>query len=84
MMGTGSLGVDPMALLDATSPTVLIVGVILSVFGMAYFSYGKKQEMAMPMICGLTLTIFPFFVSSLWILLGVGAVLIVLPFFFQF
>ena len=65
-------------------PNILVVGVIAGAFGSGYLLYGKTQQMAMPILCGFALMIYPFFANDLWILSGVTAFLIVLPFLLKF
>ena len=60
-----------------------IAGFLFGVVGMAYFVYGKKQQAWMPLFCGLALIIYPYFVSNLIVMMGVGIALIVLPYFFR-
>ena len=60
-----------------------IAGFLFGVVGMAYFVYGKKQQAWMPLFCGLALMIYPYFVSNLIVMIGVGIALIVLPYFFR-
>jgi hypothetical protein len=48
---------------------------------MAYFMYGKKQSALVPLICGLVLMIYPYFVSSTLPLIGIGVVLSAIPYF---
>jgi hypothetical protein len=50
------------------------------VFGMAYFVYGKRQAKFAPMICGVLLCVYPYFIDSLAWLCVIGAVLLVVPF----
>ena len=50
---------------------------------MGIFIYGKKQRTVVPLICGLMLMIFPYFVSNTFLLVTVGVVLISLPYFFR-
>ncbi len=59
---------------------VILWNVIFGVIGFAFFVYGKKQVAFVPLICGLILMIFPFFISNVYLLVGIGAVLILLPF----
>ena len=49
--------------------------------GFGFFWYGRKQKAPVPLICGIALMIFPYFVSNLLILVVAGAVLIAAPFF---
>ena len=59
--------------------TTLILSILFGSIGMGYFVYGKKQQAAVPLIVGLALCIFPYFVSSVYLMLLVGIVLTVLP-----
>ena len=63
------------------SASLLLWGVLFSSVGLGYFIYGKKQNAKVPLLCGIALMIFPYFVSSTAVLVGVGAVLIVVPYF---
>ena len=40
--------------------------------------------MAMPMLSGIVLGFFPYFVDNVWILCGIGAFFVALPFFAKF
>jgi hypothetical protein len=64
--------------------TWLLLGLITGVFGMAYFVYGKRQQLFMPMIAGAALCIYPYFIDSLWLTIGIGVILLALPFFLRF
>jgi len=59
---------------------VLIAGMILGAFGMWYLVYGKNQGKIIALICGVVLTVFPFFVTDLYVIWGVGIFCIILPF----
>lgn len=37
----------------------------------------------MPLVCGLTLMVFPYFVFNMWLLVGIGIVLIAIPYFLR-
>ncbi len=57
----------------------LLVNVVAGAFGFGYFIYGKKQGRPIPLIAGVLLCVYPYFVSStLWLLL-IGVILIVVP-----
>mgnify|MGYP006909079765 FL=1 len=58
----------------------LLVSMLLGVVGMAYFVYGKRQMNVTALASGTVLCVFPFFVTNLYALLGLGAVLLALPF----
>lgn len=59
----------------------LISELLLSAAGFSYFIYGKKQRAVVPLVCGLVLMVFPYFVSSTVLLVIIGAVLLAVPFF---
>lgn len=58
----------------------MIAGMIAGVFGTAYFVYGKRQPKFAPMICGVALCVYPYFIDNLVWLCVIGAVLLVVPF----
>jgi hypothetical protein len=62
---------------------VLLWGMLFGSLGMGYLSYGKRQKRVVPLACGLALIVFPYFVSSLWALLGIGALLSAIPYFIR-
>ena len=59
----------------------LFWGVIFGAIGVGFFVYGKKQAAFVPLLCGLALMIFPYFVSNTYVLVAVGVVLIAIPYF---
>lgn len=64
--------------------TQLLLGVILSSIGLGYFLYGKKQKMTVPLVAGLVLMVFPYFIESHFLLSGIGILLSVIPYFLCF
>lgn len=62
----------------------LIFSVIFGALGTGYFIYGKRQGKAMPMLVGIALSIFPFFISGAWSMCLVGIALSALPFVLKF
>jgi hypothetical protein len=62
---------------------VLLWGLLFGSIGLAYFIYGKKQRAVVPLVCGLGLMIFPYFVPNTMLLVGVGALLIAVPYFLR-
>ena len=63
------------------SPASLIWQLLFSAAGAGYFIYGRKQRATVPLVCGLVLMVFPYFVSSTLLLVILGVVLMVLPYF---
>jgi len=58
----------------------LIWGVIFGSIGLGFFVYGKKQKAIIPMISGLVLMVFPYFVSNVYLIVLTGVVFSILPF----
>ncbi len=67
--------------MDSTS---LFIMILTSSFGMGYFVYGKKQHMAIPLIAGIGLCVYPYFVEGALQLIVVGLALMAAPFFLRF
>jgi hypothetical protein len=59
----------------------IIWGLIFGSIGLGYFVYGKKQRSVVPLVCGLGLMAFPYFVSDTVILVIVGLLLSAIPYF---
>jgi hypothetical protein len=62
---------------------VLIWGLLFASIGLGYFIYGKKQRAVVPLLCGLALMVFPYFVPNVLILVGIGAGLTAIPYFLR-
>ncbi len=62
---------------------LLLWGVLFSSIGLGFFIYGKKQSRLEPFITGLALMIYPYFVDTVPLILGVGIILIALPYFIR-
>ena len=61
--------------------SLLIWGMLFGALGLGFFTYGKKQKAAVPLITGIALFIIPYFISNVYILVIVGIILVVLPYF---
>ena len=56
----------------------LFLSIALSSIGLGLFLYGKKQTRIPQLIGGILLMGYPFFVSNLWLMSGIGVALLVL------
>ena len=63
------------------STSQLIWAMVFGSIGFGYFIYGKKQKAVVPLISGIALLIFPYFVSNLYLLVIVGMGLVAVPYF---
>jgi len=62
---------------------VLLWGLLFSSIGLGFFLYGKKQRAVVPLVCGLVLMIYPYFIPNVMLLVAIGVVLIAVPYFFK-
>jgi len=63
------------------SESMLIWGMVFGSIGLGFFIYGKKQKAIVPLVTGIALFIFPYFIPDITMLVIVGAILVVLPYF---
>ncbi|HEY3658774.1 MAG TPA: hypothetical protein VGL34_27695 [Steroidobacteraceae bacterium] len=61
--------------------SVLLWGLLFSSIGLGFFLYGRKQRAVVPLVCGLVLMIYPYFVPNVIALVVIGAVLTAVPYF---
>lgn len=59
----------------------LVWGLLFGAVGLAFLTYGKQQKALIPLLSGIGLLVFPYFVSNLFMLVGIGGVLAALPWF---
>jgi hypothetical protein len=62
----------------------LFIAVLAGAVGMGYFVYGRRQARAVPMIAGIVLCVYPYFVDSLLWLSIIGIALAAAPFLVDF
>jgi hypothetical protein len=58
-------------------------GMLFGAFGLGFFVYGKKQKAIVPLLSGIGLMVFPYFVTNVYIMVLAGVVLIALPYFLR-
>ena len=66
------------------SESTLIWGILFGSFGIAYFVYGKKQKKVLPLLCGVGLMVFPYFITNMLAFTLIGLVLVVAPWFVRY
>ncbi|HXI03039.1 MAG TPA: hypothetical protein VNI57_07660 [Candidatus Saccharimonadales bacterium] len=59
----------------------LFWGMVFGCIGLGFFAYGKKQGAPVPLVCGLAMMAFPYFVSSAVLTVLIGLALIAIPYF---
>jgi predicted membrane protein len=65
----------------ALNESWILWGLLFGSIGLGFFVYGKKQKAIVPLVCGLTLMIFPYFITNTYLLVTIGVVLIAVPYF---
>ncbi|MEO8629903.1 MAG: hypothetical protein ABI612_17630 [Betaproteobacteria bacterium] len=65
------------------SASALFGSLMFGIIGFAAFMYGKKSALFMPMILGVALMVYPYFISETWLLYLIGTALSVALFFFR-
>lgn len=61
----------------------LLLGVLFSAIGLGYFIYGKKQQQIVPLVCGIVLIIYPYFIANAVLLTIIGLALCIAPKFIR-
>ena len=62
------------------NPTSRVIGIFTGAIGVGYFIYGKRQAKFAPLLAGMMLCVYPYFVQSVLWTVVVGAALIAAPF----
>ncbi|HQR60606.1 MAG TPA: hypothetical protein PLH03_04485 [Methylophilaceae bacterium] len=61
--------------MELPSPAALFAIVMFGIVGFAAFRYGKKNGRLNPMLLGVGLMVYPYFISQIWLLYVIGCVL---------
>jgi hypothetical protein len=65
---------------ESGDTAVLLWGLLFGSIGFGFFIYGKKQKAVVPLVTGIALCIVPYFIANVYVLVGVGVVLMAIPF----
>ena len=66
------------------TPATLLWGMLFGAIGVGFFIYGKRQAMLRPLVCGIALIVFPWFVSGALPTFVIGLALVAIPFVLRF
>jgi hypothetical protein len=66
------------------SGTTLLVSVLFSSIGAGYLLYGRKQAQVIPLLTGIALCVYPYFLSNGYAIMIVGLLLTALPWLIRF
>jgi predicted membrane protein len=64
--------------------SILIWSMLFGAIGLGFFVYGTRQRVIVPFVIGVSLFIFPYFVSNLYLLIVTGVVLVAVPYYVRF
>jgi len=59
----------------------LLWGLLFGSIGLGFFVYGRRQQAVVPLVCGVALMVFPYFVSNTMLLVILGLALVAIPYF---
>ena len=65
------------------STATLFAGLVFGAAGMGAFAYGRRQRRATPFLIGVALMVYPYFFDDVWLLYGIGILLIAALFVFR-
>ena len=68
-------GVDFGGLLAGFSPWTILLAVVFGLVGFAAFRYGRKNSEPRPLLLGVALMAYGYFVTNVWASLAIGSVL---------
>ena len=63
--------------------STLLCGLLFSSIGFGFFLYGRKQRAVVPLVCGLALMIYPYFIPNVLALIAIGIALAAIPYFLR-
>jgi hypothetical protein len=61
----------------------LLWGVLFGSIGLGFVIYGRKERAVVPLVCGLALMVFPYFVTNSVLLVVIGVALMTIPYFLR-
>jgi hypothetical protein len=68
----------------SVNTATILWGLLFGSIGFGFFLYGKRQRVVVPMVCGLALMVYPYFVSGTLLLVVIGVALMAVPYFLRF
>jgi len=66
-----------------SSPAALLGSVLFGAVGLGALIYGRRMALYKPMVIGLVLMAYPYFVSQTWLMYAIGCALCVGLYFFR-
>lgn len=66
---------------NAFNTATMLWGILFGGIGLGFIIYGKKQHAIVPLVTGILLSVYTFFVSSTYLIVIIGCVLVAIPYF---
>ncbi len=66
---------------ELASAAVLMWSMLFGAIGVGFVIYGRKQKAIVPLCVGIALCVFPYFVANVYVLVLIGAVVMMIPYF---
>ena len=63
--------------------TIVMLSVLFSSIGAGYVLYGRRQRQVVPLLTGLALCVYPYFLANGFALVVVGLLLTAVPWFLR-
>ena len=63
--------------------TQFLWGFLFSTIGGGFFLYGRRQTAPVPLLCGVALMAYPYFVDDPVMMVVIGVVLMAVPFLYK-
>jgi hypothetical protein len=63
------------------STSQILWAMLFGSIGLGFFVYGKKQRAIVPLLTGIALFAYPYFMPNVYVLVIVGVALVALPYF---
>jgi hypothetical protein len=65
------------------STSQLLLALIFGAAGLGFLTYGRKQKAPVPLLVGVALLIFPYFIVNPYLMAIIGIALIIIPYFIR-
>jgi hypothetical protein len=66
------------------STATLMWGLLFGSIGMGYLVFGRRQRRGVAFVSGVVLCTFPYFVSNVYLIILIGILFMLLPYFIKY
>jgi len=65
------------------SSVQLLLGVLFGAVGFGFLTYSWRQKAVVPLVVGVAISVVPYLISNVWVVVAVGIVLLGVPYFIR-